>query len=988
MEQKNDVTRSGYAKSKAINNKKNSSSENINISKMNKNQIKKKNIIPKNLEKEDFTFINESKKNQKQIKQCFYDLIETKEQKEENIKKNSKIIFNTEKKDEKEKLKIFTDINIYKVNLKNKYEGKPKKIKVNKIKIEKNNKDIVLNINNTNRGFYIKPNKKYNSITEESTNSNKNIQDYNKNKNTSTNLKTDSKRKNILSDETFSRINVNNGLFCDNIINNENINFIKENSDFSLNENYKKNINKYNMSTNTNTCSNTTAGKSNRKLSTNSSRILLSFKNIKTICAHLEIFKSLYLKVIFKFFIEQLRNYKTKRNINSNLYLYNKEFLEENKFKPFNDNNNHFSLFSSVNLSQDKKIKTLYDQYVNNTLTPLQEKDSMENLKKRIIDNKKNRMSIKNQDNNSNTTLSYKKTIDKVYNKNIYVPKKKISKNIIDIFNKIKDDKIKLNSENITFSKDNKSKPFIKEMNINFKKINVCKLNELNQQYIKQKILKNNNENLYYSEINKINLVNHINKIENMTDHNRNKTNHILFINYKQNFNNNFSKQKSKLKKNLSTKNSIYMKPKDKDTKKKIKEIKIRNGLSPIKSFRRDIEYHIKNSKKIDNIGSMDNSFYKNKYKNDSYRINDINLNTINYYLEPRIIKNIYINRNSKDKNTNNYNKRDNNLNLNKKNFYSSYSNFNIEKEKKINNDIFLVKQIITSDNRVFINLKYIVLIKNNYITNQKKSYNALNLKVINHYSITIINNKIKLNKEIDNSKNIKIIDINSFVNRKGKTKEKINSKNISYSYKENSISKEEVNDYKSKIDSLRNFIRVLKSTIIKSIRKYLYKNYKKKLCLKKLLIKKNNEIIYFYFMKFKNKQKNIKIKLDKNNYGVYYKINYNDDFNLNKRLKSPKNSQKNINNNIICRTKPNDLNLYNTTSQYNKIKKINDKNKSKEISLNSCYQNSKKFKKKQINICVHNNNNSFNNFKNKIFLLRIILVSIALRKKIKCRFK
>ena len=55
-------------------------------------------MVPKKTELNNLTILNESKKKQKQIKQCLYDLIKTKEKKEKNIKKEKNKIVGIIKK--------------------------------------------------------------------------------------------------------------------------------------------------------------------------------------------------------------------------------------------------------------------------------------------------------------------------------------------------------------------------------------------------------------------------------------------------------------------------------------------------------------------------------------------------------------------------------------------------------------------------------------------------------------------------------------------------------------------------------------------------------------------------------------------------------------------------------------------------------------------------------------------------------------------------
>ena len=129
-------------------------------------------------------------------------------------------------------------------------------------------------------------------------------------------------------------------------------------------------------------------------------------------------------------------------------------------------------------------------------------------------------------------------------------------------------------------------------------------------------------------------------------------------------------------------------------------------------------------------------------------------------------------------------------------------------------------------------------------------------------------------------------------------------------------------------------------------------------------------------------------IKVEINNCGIYHKINYNDDFNLNKKLKTPKNNIKKsenlINVNAHYKTKPLNLTSHNSINQINNRNKINSKKDFKE-SIS-------KIMNKEINIVVHmdksikkdnnktTNNIALNKLKNKFFLMRIKLIKNALK--------
>ena len=430
------------------------------------------------------------------------------------------------------------------------------------------------------------------------------------------------------------------------------------------------------------------------------------------------------------------------------------------------------------------------------------------------------------------------------------------------------------------------------------------------------------------------------------------------------------------------------MKPKEKDNKKKIKEIKIKNKLTPIK---KDINNNRKeNYIKSENILTTYNSFNKTKYLNDNSRIYE-NLYTINSNKGGNPIKKIYIKRGSKQKNSNNLNLKENLFDSYKKQFYSTFLNF--KTNKIIIDDEILIKQISTSDKRLFINIKYINYGGNNHIKKKKNNIiDVLNLKNSNECSISIINNKIELKKEINNNiilnkynHNLKIQDIYSFDNDK---KGKIRAKNISFSFKEYSPSKEESHEFIN--ESIIKFINTFKTFIFKNVSKYLFIKFKKMKYLLILLNNKKKKLIKLFFSKWKKILNKKRIKVDKSNCKVYHKINYNDDFNLNKRLKTPKNIQKYENSNVNCKTKAYNLTMYNSINQFKSKNRINDKNNIKDFSSNKKYKEINKLMNKEMNICVHNNtkknnegnsnNIALNKLKNNFFLMRIKLIKNALK--------
>ena len=938
MEQKNNITNNDFFNYYTNKEKYANIVQNIKKSGIKKYNSKANTNTLKKVESNNLTSVNENKKKQKQIKQCFADLIKTKQHKEKYIKKEEIKLIKSKEKEEGEKVRINKDINKSELK-KTKYDNKTKNIKVNKIKIEKINLDNAININSiTNRDFYQKSTERNrnSNLTSENLNIKNNYADLN-----------NSKKSNIIS---VNKTNVDKDLLNMEFHSSEYINFMNPyNKNTTLIDKSKNNY-RYNISTNTYS----TTGKS--KISNNSSKILISFKNIKTFYAHLEIFISLYLKRIFNYFIEKIKNYEKTRNFINNIELVKTETSKNNNYRPIvNVNNAHCSLYCSINLNQDKLFSTIFDNQnvysiSNNAFTPLTKRNEIKNIKqfnKGALNNsnKRNRILLINPEYDIN--LSTNKRFDKINNKSVYVPKKKISRSNVDLLKGLNMNKNMVNNENI------KSSP-IKEMNINLKQINVCRLNDLNQLYLNQNLYKNNNNGNYqFSEINPVI------KINNITNHVKYNSNNI-FPMYNNNTNNinNISKEKNKLKKIQSAKNGIYIKPKEKNKKKRIKEIKIQNKLSPLK---KEIEAQKKHYNKTDNILTTYNSFNKNKYMNENSRITDDNLYTINSNEEGNPIKKIYIKRTSKPKKTNDNHLKENLFDSYKKQFYSTFLNFKTNKNvNNINNEL-LIKQIITSDKRVFISIKYFTLVNNN--DNNIKNPNKQNLKINNKISISIINNKLKLNEELNGVKLLNkcnsniLTDVFIFDNdKKGKNK-KVKSKNISFSFREYSPLNEEINDGKNTKNKIINFIYRLKDIIIKNI-------------------------MNFYFLQLKNNTNNKLLKYDKNNCGVYHKINYNDDFNLNKKLKTPKHVQKTDTNNAHCKTKPYNLTSHNSINQFNSKNKLNDKN------INSKKTN--KLINKEINIFVHkeknisNNDNikniSLNKLKNKFFLMRIKLIKNALK--------
>jgi hypothetical protein len=272
-------------------------------------------------------------------------------------------------------------------------------------------------------------------------------------------------------------------------------------------------------------------------------------------------------------------------------------------------------------------------------------------------------------------------------------------------------------------------------------------------------------------------------------------------------------------------------------------------------------------------------------------------------------------------------------------------------------------KEVKISDSRLYINTKYYPLMDNNYSRRNYSRFELMNLQINHQDSILIVNSAINdINK--DNYKNevlnkcnsniLKMLDIYSFDNDKKEKNKKIKSEDISFSFKECTRLKEESIYNKVINERLINFLNILKNKIIVNIRKYLYNKYKIRILLMKIINNYKRKIIKSYFSKYKNIINNNQNKIDINNCGIYHKINYNDDFNLNKKLKTTKNNQKNDNSkNIQCKTKPHNLTLKNSFKRLNN-KKLGNKKRVKEFSPNN--NNICAIMNKKINIIVHNN--------------------------------
>ena len=369
--------------------------------------------------------------------------------------------------------------------------------------------------------------------------------------------------------------------------------------------------------------------------------------------------------------------------------------------------------------------------------------------------------------------------------------------------------------------------------------------------------------------------------------------------------NNSSSKSNSKNKKDklkISKKNSsIYKRPKDNNSisKKAIKEIKILNKeivLTPFESKTKTI-------------------FEKVNPMRQSYNIKENNT-----------IKKVYIKKNNlKDKkDTVKTNLFRNNSDLTA---IKSFTNFNKNRPREI-----LIKKIITTDKRIFINIKYMIHDLNEKAKNKKKIY--IKLKEEYNISLAIIKNTLLMPENIN--QNMIFSDIFNFDNDKKGFSVNENKKNY------------------GKNISLLNFAKKIRVVIIRVTRKYLLNDFKKYIYLKRIINGNNNKILNHYLKRFtENKNNNIKKS------GIYHKINYNDDFNINKKIKPEINKEKS--NNIQSRISQNNI-----TSKNNK--NIIFRNKYKNRNQSSIdFSKTYKYWNKEINITVHENKENKINKKSSI---------------------
>ena len=611
----------------------------------------------------------------------------------------------------------------------------------------------------------------------------------------------------------------------------------KDESDIQSNKNIKKSL-LYNFS-NELICkyNNRTAIVRKRIGKEEPSKKQIKFKDMKTFLAHIEIFMSLYLKKIFNYFLQKIQIYeKPKENpgiFNNNSY----------HLRPIvNVNNSHCSLYCSINVNQDKLINTLlnnknFSSFSQNTNTPINKK------KQNKIENN---IEIKSNDNNIiKRNRNFPINSIGINLKTENSPRINNKFNIISKKNSNEDNNEKIFDKND--SNNNIKISPIKELNINLGQLNFFKFS-LNKQ----------------NEINNNKFENNISSRTNLLNKIKSCKENLYQINFK----------KNKLQTIKSAKNDIYIKPKETQQKKPIKEIKIQNKLTTKNNYL--------------NINSY-NNFHKINNK----------ISKRNCHNEDNIIKKIYIKRG---------NQMNNNFDYSTFSHYNStFINYKADNEKNIN-DVLLIKEIQTLDKRIFINIKYIQINKNNNINRfRKKFYNGEKVQIVRLYSISINNNKISLNKEL--YENLKMYNLNNY-------------KDIAdYCFFDN--------DKNKNLKNLVNLINKIKIIIFKKILKILSKAYSKKSIIKTLLIKNYKKNIKRFFLRF---IKNTLIQKDKNHKVIYHKINYNDDFNTNNRFQTPKNIDrfKKINN-----TKSYNLTYKNSNNQINFSKILIDKHTPKESFSN-----------------------------------------------------
>ena len=144
-------------------------------------------------------------------------------------------------------------------------------------------------------------------------------------------------------------------------------------------------------------------------------------------------------------------------------------------------------------------------------------------------------------------------------------------------------------------------------------------------------------------------------------------------------------------------------------------------------------------------------------------------------------------------------------------------------------------------------------------------------------------------------------------------------------------------NDKNKNLKNIINLVNTIKIIISNKILKRLSKKYAKKILLITLLNKNYKRNIKIFFSRF---IRNCQTKIHKNNNVIYHKINYNDDFNTNNRLQTPKNYNKFKR---LYNSRINNLAHDNSLKQINFRKKIIDEHQFKDSFSNSTFKKNKK---------------------------------------------
>ena len=610
--------------------------------------------------------------------------------------------------------------------------------------------------------------------------------------------------------------------------------------------------------------------------------------------------------------INNMNNYP---NMNNVLFSYGYKNGKRKNDIYFINNNSDNNLY---NLSFNINMKNKFNN--NNILINLSNEKNKENNSKIIYHFKNMKMFYAHLELLISLYLkrNYKYFIEQIKK----YKKRKIYENNINLHNAMNNQNppiINLNNAHcslyysININKDNSD--ILKTLNLNDNVINIIRNNKDSKNNIpkknylnnKNEMKGNNNKTIYVPK----NKTKKLKQIKSNEDKDKMKNNNFkngspikeMNIDLKKmkliknridfiNSNNNLKNEKNNL--HLSnSKNNIYKRPKENNKNKKqiIKEIKIQKKellLTP----------------------------YETKTKNFFENYNSLKHN--NNIKENNSVKKIYMKNNNS-----NYNYNDNI----KTALFRNNSDINEIKNNSnfINNELkeILVKKITTNDKRINININYIILDPLNSKLTTTKTYTSLSPE--HNLSLAIIRNTLLIQKFIN--KNFQVSDIFNFDNDKNS------------SYFNNIKIKEEKNQ---KFILLENFVKDIKDILINNTRKYLLNKYKKYIYLKRIISNQNKKIISNYFNIFSLNQNNNKIKSE-----IYHKINYNDDFNLNKKIKSKMNIQKNKK--IQWKIYPNNI------SSKNKNYFMNRKSKNQIQSSNN-FSCSYKYWTKEINITVHEN--------------------------------